>query len=127
MAAPGVSLCFNNDGTLLACGLINGIVIVFNVITNSKNRGKLTILNQCALVKRRSSTFGSALTLPGSKRKPTRREKKIQNKSNGEICWVVPILKLVPETHHRIAIIDLPVCMLSYRSPRHTLKLHSHH
>ena len=92
LSAPGVSLAFNKTGTLLACGLLNGIVIVFEVSQNSKNRGSLQTLNQCALVKQRSAGFGSPLALPGSKRKPTRREKKIQNKGDPQAKEFKPLV-----------------------------------
>ena len=81
LTAPGVSLAFDKTGTLLACGLLNGIVLVFNVSQKSKKYGTLTTLCQAALVIQRSANYGAAIALPGSKRKPSRREKKITSKS----------------------------------------------
>ena len=49
-------------------------------------------LNQCALVKQRSAGFGSPLALPGSKRKPTRREKKIKNKGDPQAKEFKPLV-----------------------------------
>ena len=84
LTAPGVSLAFDKTGTLLACGLMNGIVIVFNVSQKSKNRGTLSTLCQSALVVQRSATYGTQLELPGSKRKPSRLEKKMLAKNGPE-------------------------------------------
>ena len=83
LSAPGVSLAFDAKGKYLACGLLSGILLVFAVSQKSSSRGRLTVLSQCSLVLRRGANFGAAIALPGSKRKPTRREKKIVGKANG--------------------------------------------